>query len=267
VRLAKRQQVAAQRGQTGIVADGGCGHCAGGGERGVERRLPLLRDMVAGAGVVGEQVGREDVEVCDAFGCRARLRVRGLRDEPREQTAREDEGIAARPRQHGFECCRTILILLRAHNEVMRVEPRAVATIVSVLLHLLVLFAFVTITARGVEPPPPSAEQELTAARLYGAGAQVVHIDVMPGLPASGLACTGSSYVGVGVIAEPGTERIILVGEDTPASRAGLQHDDIVLNPDVWQHAHREGALLHLLVLREGVKMAVSVLVGKICIG
>jgi len=149
----------------------------------------------------------------------------------------------------------------------MRVEPRAVATSLSVLLHLLVLFAFVAVTAHGVEPLPP-AEEELTASRLYGAGAQIVHIDVRPGLlPASGLACTGSSYVGVGVTAEPGTERIILVGDDTPASRAGLQHDDIVLNPDVWRQAHQDGALLHLLVLREGVQMAVPVLVGKICIG
>ena len=35
---------------------------------------------------------------------------------------------------------------------------------------------------------------------------------------------------------DPRTERIILVGDDTPASRAGLQHDDIVLNPGVWRH-------------------------------
>ena len=51
----------------------------------------------------------------------------------------------------------------------------------------------------------------------------------------NGLACSGSSYVGVGVLADPRTQRIILVGDDTPASRAGLQHDDIVLNPDVWR--------------------------------
>ena len=160
------------------------------------------------------------------------------------------------------------LILLGAHNKVMRVEPRAVAVILSVLVHLLVVFAFAVVTASAIVPPRPPAGDALSADRLYGAGAQIVHIDVRPGLlQASGLACTGSSYVGVGVTAEPGTERIILVGEDTPASRAGLQHDDVVLNPEVWQHAHRDGALLRLLVLREGVTMAVPVLVGKICIG
>ena len=148
----------------------------------------------------------------------------------------------------------------------MRVEPRAVAAILTVLLHLLILFALVGVTASVIKPRPP-AGQEARADRVYGAGEQVIHVDISPGLSASGLACTGSSYVGVGVTAEPRTERIILVGENTPASRAGLQHDDIVLNPAVWRHAHQEGALLRLLILREGVQMAVSVLVGKICIG
>ena len=58
----------------------------------------------------------------------------------------------------------------------------------------------------------------------------------------------------------------MLVGDDTPASRAGLQHDDIVLNPEVWRDAHREGIVLHVTILREGVKMTVPVRVGKICI-
>ena len=50
------------------------------------------------------------------------------------------------------------------------------------------------------------------------------------------------------------------------APRAGLQHDDIVLNPDVWEQAHREGALLLVLVLRESAKLLIPVRVGKICI-
>jgi hypothetical protein len=85
-------------------------------------------------------------------------------------------------------------------------------------------------------------------------------------LSTTGLPCSGSSYVGVGVTADPRTERIILVGEDTPASRAGLQHDDIVLNPVVWRDSHQEGVLLRVEVLREGVTMTVPVRVGKICI-
>jgi len=148
----------------------------------------------------------------------------------------------------------------------MRVESRAVGAIFTVLLHLPILFALLRATT-GAEKPPQPAEQEMTADRLHGAGERIIGVDIRPGLSTNGLACAGSSYIGIGVTATPGSERIILVGEDTPASRAGLQRDDIVLNPDVWRDAHKEGALLRVVVLREGVKMVVSVLVGKICIG
>lgn len=149
----------------------------------------------------------------------------------------------------------------------MRVEPRAVAAMLTVLLHLLILSALVRVTASVVKPPQVPAEQETIADKLHGAGEQIINVDISRGLSTRGLVCAGSSYIGVGVIAEPGSERIILVGENTPASRAGLLHDDIVLNPGVWRDAHEDGALLHVVILREGVKMAVSVLVGKICIG
>ena len=149
----------------------------------------------------------------------------------------------------------------------MHAEPRAVAAILTVLLHLLILSALTRVTARVAQPPPPPTEQETTTDKLHGAGERIINVDIRPGLATSGLVCEGSSYIGVGVTAEPGSERIILVGENTPASRAGLRHDDIVLNPDVWRDAHTEGALLHVVILREGLTMAVSVLVSKICIG
>ena len=149
----------------------------------------------------------------------------------------------------------------------MRVVPRAVAAMLTVLLHLLILSALVRVTTSVVKPPQPPAEQEATADKLHGAGEQIISVDIRPGLSTRGLACAGSSYIGVGVTAEPGSERIILVGDNTPASRAGLQHDDVVLNPGVWRDAHREGALLHVVILRDGVKMALAVQVGKICIG
>ena len=147
----------------------------------------------------------------------------------------------------------------------MRLEPRAVAGLLSVLLHLLILSAFVRVATDSINTPRPS-EQEATADKLRGAGDRVARVELRPGLLTSGLPCSGSSYVGVGVTADPRTERIILVGDDTPASRAGLQHDDIVLNPAVWRDSHREGELLRVQVLREGVTMIVSVRVGKICI-
>jgi hypothetical protein len=144
---------------------------------------------------------------------------------------------------------------------------RAVAAMLTVLLHLLILSALVRIPASADKPPPAPAEQDATARELRGAGERIVDVDIRPGLSTSGFVCEGSSYVGVGVTVEPGTERIILVGDNTPASRAGLQHDDVVLNPDVWQDRHREGALLRVVILREGVRLLVAVRVGKICIG
>lgn len=149
----------------------------------------------------------------------------------------------------------------------MRAQPRAFAAIVTVLLHLVILFALVRVTASAFKPPPLPPGNETVPSRLSSAGERTISVDLGPGLATSGFACAGSTYIGVGVTAERGSERIILVGDDTPASRAGLRHNDIVLNPDVWQDAHREGALLHVVILREGIKMAVRVRVGRICIG
>ena len=150
----------------------------------------------------------------------------------------------------------------------MHAEYRIVAAILTVLLHLLILSALVRVTADLVKPSQPSVEQEKTADKLRSAGEQVISVDIRPGLSTlSGIACEGSSYIGVGITTRPKSERIILVGENTPASRAGMQHDDIVLNPIVWKVAHTEGALLRVRVLRQGAQMVLSVLVGKICIG
>jgi hypothetical protein len=149
----------------------------------------------------------------------------------------------------------------------MPVVSRSVAAALTVLLHLLILFALVRVPSSPAEPPQPPAEQETSADRLHGAGEHIVSVDIRPGLSVRGRVCAGSSYVGVGVTATPDSGRILLVGDDTPASRAGLQPDDVVLNPEVWQEARTEGALLRMVILREGVTRVVTVLVGKICIG
>jgi hypothetical protein len=133
-----------------------------------------------------------------------------------------------------------------------------------VLLHVMILAALLRVTALA---PPPAAEQEVSADRLQGAGQQLVRVDVVPAPTAAGRVCAGSSYVGIGVTIAPATHRIILVGDDTPASRAGLQHDDIVLNPWIWDRSHPEGTLLRIDLLRGGARRAVWLQVGKICIG
>jgi hypothetical protein len=148
----------------------------------------------------------------------------------------------------------------------LRVSHRAVAAALTVLLHVLIFAALLHVTTRAVAPPPPSAWFETSAERLRDAGDRVVSVDIVSELSGSVLLCPGSSYIGVGITADPRTERIVMVGDDTPASRAGLQRDDIVLNPSVWHEAHEEGTLLHVRVLREGGQATLLVRVGRICI-
>lgn len=150
---------------------------------------------------------------------------------------------------------------------VMRADSRLVGGALTALLHLLVLWVLLRVAPGPVTPPPPAALQPASAERLREAGEQLVEVDIRPQLSTRrGRACDGSGYVGVGITTDPRTDRIILVGENTPAARAGLRHDDIVLNPGVWEHAHLEGAVLLVRVLREGGQVTLPVLVGRICI-
>jgi hypothetical protein len=155
----------------------------------------------------------------------------------------------------------------QVQNVRMHVEHRAVAATLTVLLHLLILSALLRVTSNIDPPPPPPPEHESAPDTLHGAGERIVSVDISHGLTTEGQLCAGSSYIGVGVTATPGTERVIMVGDNTPAARAGLQPGDIVLNPAVWRDAHEDGALIHLEVLRDGAQIALTILVGKICIG
>ena len=87
----------------------------------------------------------------------------------------------------------------------MRVESRVVGAIFTVLLHLPILFALLRTTTSAERPPQSPAEQEMTADRLHGAGERIIGVDIRPGLSTNGLACAGSSYIGIGVTATPGS--------------------------------------------------------------
>ena len=81
----------------------------------------------------------------------------------------------------------------------MRLEPRTVAGLLSVLLHLVILSALVRVATGSIDAPRPP-EQEATADKLREAGEHVARVELRPGLLTSGLPCSGSSYVGVGVL-------------------------------------------------------------------
>jgi len=150
----------------------------------------------------------------------------------------------------------------------MHVVPRAAAASFTVLLHLWIALGLLHVTDGGEKPTPPLGAYGIPIDRLYAAGERIVGVDIVaPGPTNSDLACPGSRYVGVGVTTETRTERIILVGDDTPASRAGLRHDDIVLNPEVWEQPLRAGMVLQVRVLREEGQVVIPVRVGTICIG
>jgi len=149
----------------------------------------------------------------------------------------------------------------------MSAESRLVGAALTALLHVLVLWVLLRDAAGPVAALRPPALHAAKVERLRDAGEQRVEVDISPQLATrGGRPCDGSGYVGIGITADPRTDRIILVGENTPASRAGLRHDDIVLNPSVWQIARVEGTLLLVLVLREGGQLTLPVRVGRICI-
>ena len=146
------------------------------------------------------------------------------------------------------------------------VSHRAVAAALTLLLHVLFFAALLRVSTRAVAPPPPLAWFEVSAERLRDAGDRLVSVDLLPERSGGAPLCPGSSYVGIGITADPRTERIIMVGDDTPASRAGLRRDDIVLNPSVWSEPREDGTLLLVRVLREGGQATLIVRVGQICI-
>ena len=116
------------------------------------------------------------------------------------------------------------------------VATRAVGTTLALALHGLILFALLRVTTVAIDPPMPPAG-ELHADRLTEAGERIVSVEIGPGLASRSPAC------------------------------AGLRHDDIVLNPEVWRDAHQEGVVLLVRVLRDGARATLAVRVGRICIG
>ena len=78
----------------------------------------------------------------------------------------------------------------------MRAVPRAGAAVLTVLLHLPILFALVRVTASTGKPPQPAAENEMAADKLHGAGEQIIRVDIRPSVSTHGRACERRSSLG-----------------------------------------------------------------------
>jgi C-terminal processing protease CtpA/Prc len=150
-------------------------------------------------------------------------------------------------------------------------NPRIVGTAGSIALHALLILSLLHITGTAPKPPPQHTdwkdEPEQVTKLLRGADQGLV-----PTTPiadgqtiAGGITCADRSYVGIGIMIASFMDRVMMVGDDTPASRAGLLPGDFILNPGELGTNFEEGHVLNLRVSRDGVEMAITVAVRRIC--
>ncbi len=136
-------------------------------------------------------------------------------------------------------------------------RARAIGAAASTALHALVLAAFVRVPAPIIPPPPTHTtwryeQGHEPPVKLRGADRAGM-----------GLACV-KSYIGVGVQMSF-TDRVIEVGINTPAERAGVLVGDQVLNSPFDAADWRDGKTVLLVVSRGGLTLPLTVEVGKIC--
>lgn len=146
-----------------------------------------------------------------------------------------------------------------------------IAAALSLAIHLALALTLLHVTAKSPPPPPKHTEWN------YGSGESAIHlrgaelpseVTVTPpadkGITATGQDCPDKSYVGIGIVVNPGIDLVTLVGTNTPASRAGLKAGDILLDADLARDA-TIGRVVPLKVLRDGLQFDVSVTVARIC--
>jgi hypothetical protein len=90
--------------------------------------------------------------------------------------------------------------------------------------------------------------------------------DAPPPAAAAEPACADGSYVGIGVVVNP-SGKILMTGDNTPASRAGLLVDDVIVNVAITgPNRYPAGAVIALRVRRgDEEERFVAVRVGKVC--
>lgn len=72
------------------------------------------------------------------------------------------------------------------------------------------------------------------------------------------------SYEGIGIVYGFMTNAIIKVAPGSPADKAGMKKDDIIITP-IWNMEFKFGETVVILLDRGGKKIKVKVLIDRIC--
>ncbi len=145
---------------------------------------------------------------------------------------------------------------------------RATALGLSALLHVgALLLAVGQLPACGGSGAPPESD----ARQLRSRELPPLTVTLIPegGFAPAGASAPEppcpSSYVGIGIMS--GRDgAVIMVGDNTPAARAGLQVGDVIVNHEqIGPDRYSAGTPLFLRIARAGVSKTVVVVVGAVC--
>lgn len=138
----------------------------------------------------------------------------------------------------------------------------------SVLIHAVTLYALAP-SIKFTPPPPPAKQDNIMRVQILPPESLVKKTGVpKPGKSASAIdekICAGkdSAYVGVGIIIQPGTDRITSAPVQYPAYRAGLREGDLLINP--FSTNISADGYLDLTVERNNVSTKYHIKAEKIC--
>ncbi len=143
----------------------------------------------------------------------------------------------------------------------------------SVLLHVTLVLALVSVTAKAKAPPGGMGPIELKLldekTKLHAKAEPMITVpvklaDVGQHAPLIEVPCLSSSYRGIGVRHFFGP--VVGVGQGTPAERAGLKEGDIIVNDEILgRDRYQTGQRLMLRIERDGVEFDMPVTIGEIC--
>lgn len=135
--------------------------------------------------------------------------------------------------------------------------------ILTLLLHATLLLSLVRITGSAAAPPP-KLENHPPAPHLHAHA--TVDVLLIPGDGKGGIhqPCTGREYVGIGILLSSKTDSILMIGDNTPASRSGLRVGDDVLNREALREM-KVGQLIRLVISRDGSEFPLELRAATIC--